>query len=172
MKSTILDTYNAITPRNCLIFAAAVVSSVVAIELFGYLIWRRFVVAFVIIAAATIGRSIAVNINHKGLQSIVNATAVGLYAFAGLLFTAALVDAWLFPAVGYFVFAVNTAMWLWISLHLSRAKWILVRMPVERKQVITDSTERIYQEMTHREERIKEVLADSKKKVAALNLSL
>lgn len=172
MKSTIKDAYNALTLRNVTIIAFAVVASIVSIDLFGYLIWRRFVTPSIIIAAACIGWSIARHVNQEGLRRIVNATSVGLCGFAIALFIGAFVDALMFPNVGYFAFGIITAMWLWITLHMARALSILRRMPDVRKDLVTESTAVIIAQMTHREERIGEVLDDARRKAATVGVKL
>lgn len=172
MKSTIKDAFNAVTPRNTLIFAVAVVVSIISIDAFGYLIWRRFVTPSIIIAAAGIAWSIAQHINDPGLKRIVNAASVGLCGFAIALFAAAFLDALMFPNVGYLAFSTLTAMWLWITLHLWRVLHILRRMTAARKDIVTESTANIIAQMTHREERMGEVLDDARRKAATVGVKL
>lgn len=158
MKATIRDTYNAITRRNLIALALFVIASVVVIDLFGYIVWRRFPIPTLIICVAVIGWKIGRVIGHAGLTSLLNAASFGLGCFGVAIWGAAIVDGRLFREVGHVTWAVQNLMWGWILYHVWGAWVILKNMPPNRLIHVTEGTEAIYAQMTYREARVTEVI--------------
>ena len=158
MRSTIRDVYGSLTIKNAAILGAIVGSSVILIEVLGYLIWRRFPIPSLIIFSAAIVWKIARRIGHDGLSRVFNAASVGVGSFGIALFVGAIIDGALFPEYGYVSWSVTMSLWAWISFHAYRAWRILKAMTPDRLLHVTGGTGKIFAQMTYREARAHEAL--------------
>lgn len=158
MRATVKDALGALSLKNCLVMVGIVVVSLLLIEAVGYVIWRRFPIPTLVICVAVLGWKIGRKIGHAGLSKVLNAASVVLGAFGVAIWLSALLDARLFPEIGYITWTVQTSMWGWILFNVWRAWRVLKTMPPDRLLHVTEGTEDIYAQMTYRQARIKQAL--------------
>lgn len=170
MKQTAKDAISALTFRNIFAAIAMAAVSVLAIDVVGYTIWKRFILPSLIILVAYFGRKIACLIDQDGLSRFVNAASVGMAMFGIFLYGAACMDALLFPIDGYISFGVSSMLWAWMAFHVYQALRILRQMPPARRKLVTNSTAVIIAQMTYREQETKEVLDHYDKEIKKLKL--
>lgn len=162
MRSTLRDAQTILTkPRNIAIAAGVLIVSAVWVYLFGYPMWRRFVMPTGVIATALIGRQIAATIKQAAFAMVVTTASNGLFTFAVALYAAATIDNLFFGDVGYAAFIVNALMWTWVPFQMYRLYLRLADMPPTQRKLVTDSADVALAHMNYRIDKIDRVLNDA-----------
>lgn len=119
-------------PRAVACMTLTAMLSWLAIDTFGYLIWRRFPVPLLLLLIASIWKRVARKVNELELSRI----SSNVNTFAVVLLAAAFVDGYFFPATGYFTFFSFVGLFAWIALESEIADRLLARMrPKERREL-------------------------------------
>lgn len=170
MKSTIRDAYNALTFRNCAVFAGLIIFSATSMYFAGFLVWKKFVPPALILFTAFIWWKVARIVAQDGLSRVVNAASVGHAAFGFAWIIAATLDATFFPVTSPLAFTVFILMLSWIAFHSSRVLSIFRRMTPTQRNLVTQSTAVIAAQMTYRKERATAVIEKSEEQLRKLKL--
>lgn len=146
-------------PRNATIVSILFITSALMIDFFGYPNWRRFVMPAELLLTGLIASRIASQISQAAFFTrIIRTASNGIMIFAGVLFLAALTDAFIFGDIGYALFFGTALLWLWVPLQLYRIYGRLRDLPEEKKLLVTESTDVILLQMDYRREKIQSVL--------------
>ncbi len=155
MRASIRDAGRFIRqPKSIAALTAVFLLSAVGIELFGYLIWRRFPTPVLIITTAVLWLGIAKAINQPKLSAVIRLMAIGLCGFGAALVVGAFVDAVYFPALGYCTFTATVGLWGWFAFYSYRALIVLTNMSPAGRERVTSSSAVIIAEMTATEDRL------------------
>ena len=147
-----------IRPRSIIYILLAIGLSALFIYFFSYVQWRRIVIPLEICLTGIIGLKIASQIRQASFSRVIRTASIGIVTFSAIILIGSLIDNMFFTDIGYAMFTVIAIMWLWIPFQLARLHARLIAMPDHKKRIITESTDIIYAQMTHREKELKAVL--------------
>lgn len=121
----------------------ATMLSILAIDTFGYLIWRRFPVPLLLLLIASIWKRVARKVNELELSRI----SANVNTFAIVLLAGAFLDGYFFPAKGYITFLAFVVLFAWIAFESEIADKLLARMRPQEQRELTQNVHVILAKM-------------------------